>query len=196
MIPAGGGTEAGGDGELTMLPCPEQSPPAHRFRHSEHGEPSRVWFYRTAEGAPVVAAARYDFNAADGVPTKAVLPWTFGRRVWTDRKGSPRDRTGWHCKAPPSPRPLYSLDRLAARPDAPVLVCEGEKAADAASAIFSELVCVTSQGGSMAPGKSDWAPLCGRRVTIWPDHDEPGAAYATEVADLAKRAGAASVQHG
>jgi hypothetical protein len=47
-----------------------------------------------------------------------------------------QDRTGWHFKAPPWPGPLYGLDRLAAQPDAPVVICEGEKAADAAGRLF------------------------------------------------------------
>ena len=194
-IPSGGGGGAAGDDhELTMLPCPGDVPPLSFFRFGDLPIPSRIWTYRTAEGAAVVVAARYDGTTADGTPTKDVRPWTYGRRVWTDRNGEERDRTGWHCKAPPSPRPLYGLDRLAARPDAPIIICEGEKAADAAGLLFPDFVAVTSQGGSKAPGKSDWTPLVGRAVTIWPDQDEAGAGYAAKVADLAKQAGAASVQ--
>lgn len=194
-IPAGGGGEAGDDDDtLELQPCPEQNPPRHCFKHWQHGEPSSVWLYRTAEGEPVVAAARYDFTAADGTPDKHVLPWAFGRRVWTDRNGKPRDITGWHCKAPPEPRPLYGLDRLAARPAAPVLVTEGEKAADAAALLFPDAIYITSQGGSKVPGKSDWTPLQGRRVTIWPDNDEPGAGFAAKVAELVTVAGAESVR--
>jgi uncharacterized protein (DUF927 family) len=194
-IPAGSGGEAGeDDGAVELRPSPEQHPPPHRFKHWQHGEPSRVWIYRTADGGPVVAAARYDFTAADGTPDKHVLPWCYGRRVWTDRKGNPQDRTGWHCKAPPALRPLYGLDRLSARPAAPVLVTEGEKAADAAALLFPDAVCITSQGGSKAPGKSDWTPLQGRRVTIWPDNDEPGAGYAVKVAELVTLAGAEAVR--
>jgi hypothetical protein len=89
-----------------------------------------------------------------------------------DRTGKERDRTGWHCKAPPSPRPLDGLDPIAERPEAAVLVTECEKAADAAAAILPDLVCATSQGGSKVPGKSDWTPLRGRRLTIWPGNDE------------------------
>ncbi len=193
-IPAGGGGDAGDDDDLTMLPCADAVPPASFFRYGDLPEPSGVWVYRAADGAPVAVAARYDGTAADGTPAKDVRPWTFGRRIWTDRKGKAQDRTGWHPKAPPTPRPLYGLDGLAARPAAPVLVTEGEKAADAASAIFPDLVCITSQGGSKAPDKSDWTPLQGRCVTIWPDQDEPGAVYAAKVADLAKLAGAMSVR--
>lgn len=202
-IPSGGGGRAAGDDdELTTTPCPDQNPPARQFRHWKRGEAAKVWFYRDAAGSLMSVVARYDLFNADGSPKlkengkrdKEVLPWTYGRRISTDDKGKKRDRTGWHCKAPPTARPLYGLDRLAARPGAPVLICEGERTADAAGLLFPDHVAITSQGGSKAPGQSDWAPLQGRAVTVWPDQDEPGAAYAVMVADLAKQAGAASVR--
>jgi putative DNA primase/helicase len=80
-----------------------------------------------------------------------------------------------------------------ARPDTHVLVVEGEKAADAAKAIFPDMVAVTSQGGSKASDKSDWSPMRGRNVIVWPDKDQAGADYAAKVTALAKLAGAASV---
>lgn len=84
----------------------------------------------------------------------------------------------------PDPRPLYGLARLAQRPDAPVLVVEGEKVADAAGKIFPDHVCTTSPFGSPNADKADWSPLHGRSVTVWPDNDAPGAKYATDVARL------------
>ena len=194
-IPSGGsGGAADDDDELTMLPCPGEVPPPSFFRFGDLPDPTRIWPYRTAERAAVVVVARYDGTAADGTPTKDVRPWTYGCRIWTDAKGKQQRRTGWHCKAPPSPRPLYGLDRLAARPDAPVMICEGEKAVDAAELLFPDYVAVTSQGGSKAAGKSDWTPLKGKPSAIWPDQDEAGAAYAATVADLVKQAGGASVR--
>ena len=190
--PVPAGSDAGD--VLTMRPSAGEAPPAACFRFGHLPEPSRLWVYRDAQGAPLVVVARYDGTAADGTPTKDVRPWTFGRRVWVDGTGKERAEINWHCKAPPTPRPLYGLDRLAARPDAPVLVTEGEKAADTASGIFPEMVCITSQGGSKAAAKSDWTPLRGRCVTIWPDQDEPGASYAANVAELATVAGATSVR--
>ena len=63
---------------------------------------------------------------------KAILP------LWWDGDA-------WRWKAPPAPRPLYGLDRLRARPDAGVLITEGEKAADAAAALFPSAVCITDR---------------------------------------------------
>ncbi len=81
-----------------------------------------------------------------------------------------------------APTPLYGLDRLAARPDAPVLVVEGEKAADAAAVLFPGRVAVAWQGGTPAVGKADWTPLRGRPVAVWPDADKPGREAAAKVA--------------
>ena len=99
----------------------------------------------------------------------------------------------WRSQGLPSPRPLYRLPALAERPDAPVLVVEGEKTCDAAEEIFPGYIPITSIFGANASHKSDWSPLQGRSVTIWPDNDENGYMYAREVAVLALKSGAGSV---
>ncbi|MBU1157698.1 MAG: DUF927 domain-containing protein [Proteobacteria bacterium] len=124
------------------------------------------------------------FNKEDGC--KETRPLVFcegpdGQRQWR-----------WQMFA--APRPLYGLERLRARIEAPVLLVEGEKAADAAQELFPELVVVTSPGGSNAASKADWSPLQGRLVTIWPDADGAGAKYALQVATLLQEAGAGSLR--
>lgn len=99
------------------------------------------------------------------------------------RQLTPR-ASGWTWKGHPDPRPLYGLDILAARQDAPVLVCEGEKAAEAARPLAPDHVVITWPGGAQAVGKADWHPLAGRRVTLWPDADEPGRKAMLKVRDL------------
>lgn len=193
-IQAGGSRDAGDDEEFTVVPFRSKLPGPGHFRFGDLPVPSALFVYKTAVGVAQVVVARYDVIAADGSSQKEVRPWTLGRRRWTDRKGHPKDITGWHCKAPPAPRPLYGLDRLAALPDGPVLVCEGEKAADAASKIFPDWVCITSLGGAKAPGKTDWTPLQGRQVTIWPDHDEAGVDFAEKVTALMGAVGVDSVR--
>jgi hypothetical protein len=74
-----------------------------------------------------------------------------------------------------------------------VLIVEGEKTADAAADLFPDHVVITSPGGSRAAGKADWSPLKGRNMAIWPDADEPGRGYATDLAKLAGKAGAERV---
>ena len=47
--------------------------------------------------------------------------------------------------------------------------------------------------GARSPAKTDWTPAKGRSVTIWPDHDHPGADFARLVAELADEAGGTTV---
>ena len=157
-----------------ILPIPAQAPPLPA--HPRHGKPSATWIYRDAEGRALFHVCRFD--PPNG--RKQICPLTW----WVD---------GWRWKATPAPRPLYNLDRIAAQPGAPVLVCEGEKAGDAAAQLFPDCPATTAPNGAQAPNKADWSPLKGRRVLIWPDNDQPGQDYAVAIARLARAAGAVSV---
>ena len=86
----------------------------------------------------------------------------------------------------PAGKPLYRQRDLAARPDDPVIVCEGEWCADA---LAKADVLATTSGAADSAGKTDWGSLVGRRVTIWPDNDEAGRRYADAVADLLRAMG-------
>jgi uncharacterized protein (DUF927 family) len=163
------------DAWAPILPAPLPLPPV--VRHRKHGEASRVWEYRDARGALLFAVVRFD--TGDG--RKEVLPFTAGA-------------DGWRFKRPPAPIALYGLNRLAARPDAPVFVaCEGEKTADAAAALFPDFAAVAWQGGAGSAAKADWRALAGRRVVCWPDNDAAGRKSAAEAARLVLAAGAARV---
>jgi uncharacterized protein (DUF927 family) len=74
-----------------------------------------------------------------------------------------------------------------------VLICEGEKAADAAGLLFPDHVAITSPNGAKAADKTDWSALAGRRCALWPDADEAGEAYADEVSKRLHGANAAEV---
>lgn len=159
-------------GGLGKMPLPANIP---------EGARRSGWKYLDAEGRLLFWVCRFDLP--DG--SKEIRPLTCWR--------SPGQAPAWRWKAHPAPRPLYGLDLMASKPGAPILVVEGEKAADAAQGLFPDMVAVTSSGGGKAASKSEWAPLQGRAVTIWPDADSPGKAYAEAVGRLALEAGAASV---
>ena len=167
-----------------IVPVPADAPPM-TFKHPRYGSPSRTWPYHLADGGLAGYAARFDFRKADGTPSKDVLPVTF-----CDLGNGKR---GWRSKGIPEPRPLYRLPELLARSDAPILVTEGEKARDAAQRLLPEYVVTTPMHGAKSPAKTDWTPVRNRTLTIWPDHDQPGADFAQMVAELADEAGAASV---
>lgn len=144
---------------VPVLPAPVDAPEPPKA-HPVRGIPERVWTY--LDGAGQVLGHVYRFRTSDG--GKEVLPLVWARH----------EKTGgseWHWMSWAEPRPLYGLDRLAARPDATVLLVEGEKCADAAALALPDLVAVSWPGGGKAVGKVDWTPLHGRKVIQWPDCD-------------------------
>jgi len=162
-----------------ITPVPDDAPqdiPFHRL-----GVPSLVHHYHDANGKPLQKICRWD--KPDG--TKEFFPLTF--RKYKDSS------CRWTWKGLPEPRPIYGLDRLALNPYLPVVVCEGEKSADAAQKLFPDYVAITSQNGSGSAHKADWTVTQGRAVTIWPDNDKAGDDYAADVATLTQQAGAKSV---
>jgi hypothetical protein len=97
---------------------------------------------------------------------------------------------GWQQRAPNTPRPLYGLNRLShADPTATVLLCEGEKSADAAMRQFPDHVAMSWMGGTGADAGADWTVLAGRSVLIWPDADDPGYKAATRIHTVLLRLG-------
>lgn len=144
---------------VPVLPAPANAPPFPQA-HVKRGRPEKTWIYRDAAGACLGIVMR--FTTSDG--GKEVLPVVWGRHADTGAEE-------WRWMAFPEPRPLYGLDRLAARPGATVLLVEGEKCADAAHAELPDLVVVSWPGGGKADAKVDWAPLAGRKVITWADSD-------------------------
>jgi len=176
-------TSESGDGWTPIVPVPEDAPACDAALR-QYGKP-KLFVYTDADGNRVGVVARYEFER-DGVPEKTIRPWTFceskdGTRVWRQ-------------KAIPDPRPLFNLRRLTQKPEARIVVCEGEQKARMVPNIFPDCVGVASAGGAGSAAKTDWSPLKGRDVVIWPDHDKPGLEYAEDVSRLAHAAGAAKVR--
>ena len=164
---------------FAVVPVPENT--SLTIPHHPRGEPSKTWEYRNAQGLLMFLNCR--FETPEG---KEHRPLTYRQ---FNKDGARR----WAWGGLDAPRPLYGLEQLAKRPDAPVLLCEGEKTADAAQKIFPDYVAITSSGGANGADKSDWTPLAARRVIIWPDNDDAGRKYASTAAQLALKAGAAFV---
>ena len=149
-----------------------QDPPAGNdrpasLRSPDDLDPSHTWVYRTPAGGVKGYVCRYDFEE-HGEQGKKFHQFTFGAYL------NIAEPARWGCKSWKCPRPLYGLECLYGRPDAQVIVVEGEKTCDAARMLFPAAVCVTWPGGSHAANKADWSPLYGRKVIVIPDHDKPG----------------------
>ena len=145
-------------GDWLMVPRIAVAPVLHTSRaYDELGPHTGKWDYLAADGSLLACVYRHDTPSG-----KQYRPWDVRARAMRM----------------PEPRPLYNLPAIAAA-DAVVLV-EGEKCADALRQLG--IVATTAMGcAATAIDKTDWTPLAGKTVAIWPDHDEAGARYAAAV---------------
>lgn len=173
---------------IAIQPIPVEAMNKCPAKHRQHGAPSKVWIYRDAQGQPLMALYRFDLGPdEDGKPRKVFAPLT-----WCQRADG--QTTQWRWQGLPDPRPLLHLDELSQRLDAPVVLCEGEKAADAAAELMSSYVATCWPNGSNSWHKADLTPLKGRAVLLWPDNDSSGQSCMEAVAEKLREIGAASVQ--
>jgi len=131
------------------------------------------------------ATAKWDYHDADGKLIAVVYRY--------DPPGGKKEFRPWDAKrrkmAPPEPRPLYNQPAI--RDANTVVLVEGEKCAQAL--IDAGICATTAMHGANAPvEKTDWSPLAGKNVLIWPDRDKPGWTYAMTAADALLAAGANS----
>ncbi|MBL4834094.1 MAG: DUF927 domain-containing protein [Pseudomonas sp.] len=151
-----------------MQPIPDEAMRCRPGSHYRHKKPSAIWTYRDTQARPLMLVCRFDLKAdGEGKRRKEFAPLT-----WC--KSSKTGKHEWRWQGLPPQRPLLNLDKLAERPGAPVVVCEGEKAADAAASLLPDHVATCWPNGSKAWGKADFTPLKGRNVLLWPDNDQPG----------------------
>ncbi|WP_458068656.1 CHC2 zinc finger domain-containing protein [Rhodanobacter sp. BL-MT-08] len=157
-----------------------------------HVEPSRADAYLGADGSLMGYVLRVEMD--DGKITPAVT-WCIG----------PRGESQWCLQPFPEPRPLFGLHDLARKPDAPVLMVEGEKCATVSAGALPMYAVACWMGGGKGAKYADWSALAGRDVVLWPDADDAGReamlGYIDNtgllhegVAQLAHRAGCASLR--
>ncbi len=133
------------------------------------GPATAKWDYLDAAGQLIAIVYRYDPPGGK----KEFRPWDVKRRKM----------------APPDPRPLYNQPGM--KDAAQVVLVEGEKCAQAL--INAGVTATTAMHGANAPvDKTDWTPLEGKAVLIWPDRDKPGWEYAANAAQAVLDAGARS----
>lgn len=187
---------------VPLLPVPEDAPTWHagqegRVWNIKRGRwwkltPSRADAYRDESGTLLGYVLRTEIEGKKITPT---VTWCIG----------PRGQMQWCLQAFPEPRPLMGLDQLASKPEAPVLMVEGEKCQARGTESLSRYACMTWPGGSKGLRYVDFAPLAGRDLVLWPDADATGLGAMLGyvdgsglihegVAQLAHRAGVRSIR--
>ena len=152
-----------GDNWQLITPIPGNAPDPKEI------EQNLYWTYYDENGNALAHIIRFD--KPNG--SKSYCPLTYWKNPQTGERG-------WKPKALPTPRPLYNLDRIVGNNDDFIVVAEGEKSADAAAKLFGR-TATTSLNGANGVGQTDWTPLFGRNLLIWPDNDEAGQKYADAV---------------
>lgn len=140
---------------------------------AEWGAPVETYKYLDPNGSIIAEVDRFEWDK-NGERKKAFRPWNVATRTYTA----------------PETRPLYNLPNIVSA--AEIVVVEGEKCADAL--IAQNIDATTAMGGAAAPiEKTDWTPLRGRKVVIWPDNDAAGRGYADRLKAHLEAMGALAV---
>jgi uncharacterized protein (DUF927 family) len=143
----------------------------------------KLTFYRyySSKGTPIGCVVRCDKDI-DGDKAKSFAQFSYDRI-----------KNRWQSSWSGDGKPLYNLQEITARVDAPVMVVEGEKTAEAAKILFPDYVVTTSCMGSASPRSSNWSCLSGRDVIIARDNDLTGSRYAKSLDDILTKQGAKSI---
>ena len=130
------------------------------------------YHYYSSKNVPVGCVVRCDKDVAgDKYKSFAMHSYDYIKKQW---------QASWSVEG----KPLYNLPKIVAKPDATILIVEGEKTAEAAKQLFPDYVVTTSCSGAGSPRKTNWSHLSGRDVIISPDNDAGGAKYARVVNDI------------
>ncbi len=139
---------------------------------SKEIESFRTFDYKEKDGSLILKVCRIDLvtpaNDEEGTPAKREKTYRPILRVgekWAMSLGSGMVK------------PLYNLPEVTKKKNSLIFLVEGEKAADALNAIgLTATTCMSS-----ASSNTDWSPLVGKAVCIWPDFDVAGEAYLRDV---------------
>jgi len=145
---------------------------------------SNIYEYTSKEGKLLgysirTLEERLDKETGEMRQVKQVMPVTY---CYNEAKNKSR----WQLKGffdETDHKPIYNAHLLEENSNKPVLIVEGEKAADAAAKLLPEYNVISWMGGTGGVRKVDWSQLQGRNVVIWPDCDESGKLAANYIAN-------------
>jgi KaiC/GvpD/RAD55 family RecA-like ATPase len=148
--------------------------------------------YLSVEAAGAAIAKRlkgcftqqWTYYNADGTEAFKVLRFDECKSLKGDKTYRPihRDGGGYVEGDPPGPLPLYNQPELLDNRNDPVSLQEGEKAAEAARSIG--LLTTTWAHGAESATKTDFRPLAGRDVWLFPDNDAAGRKARAKLCDI------------
>ncbi|MCC5830900.1 MAG: hypothetical protein JJU36_15750 [Phycisphaeraceae bacterium] len=123
---------------------------------------TEVFEYRKPDGAVHCLVVRSD-HPGEGKSIRQMIHDPEGGYRWGGPGGGPH--------------PLFGLELIADADS--VVVVEGERCATVLQR--HGIAAVTSLGGAGKAHLTDWRPLAGKRIIIWPDNDAPGERHGRDV---------------
>ncbi len=135
------------------------------------GNPVESYTYKTRDGKPAFYITKY-ITKEPNKKTKVIED----KKIFVTYSW---DGSKFVKKAWPENRLLYGLEFLNSKP---ILIVEGEKCVNALRRISKHYTVVSWPGGSNALEKTDWTPIHGYDVLIWPDADDVGMMAAEKIA--------------
>lgn len=158
--------------------------PAHRWAESKGLELGGRFAYYDTDGFLLGVRIRFN-NPKDGSKEFKLLSFR-SACVVKDRIR----KEGWRLDGDWGPLdPLYGLEKFHEIGKRQLVLCEGEKATDAANKLLGDQFFATTWGWGSASGtaKADWSLLpADAAVTLWPDKDDPGKKVAEKLAEKIK----------
>jgi Ti-type conjugative transfer relaxase TraA len=182
------------------IPTPEQPAPqlgeGCLSKLAYHNRETARYTYTDAQGNTLFHVVRLE-SKDQTKSGKMTLPLSYGVPT-TDSLDAHGNQPCWSLKRYHSDTsnglPLYNLKALVEEVSKPVLIVEGEKAAEAAKMILPEMVVTTWHGGAGNVHAADLSSLKGRNVVMWPDNDEAGKKAMETLAQRCKETGVKSIQ--
>ena len=191
-----GGAKRNASGWVARCPAHDDHNPSLSL--SDAGGGKVLWHCLTGCSQEAVMAALKDRELIGGGPSK----WSEHEYTYLKRDGSfhlnvyvkrdavtekkikihGRDAVRNSPAGVKPPHPPYRLPELLAAPDKPVVIVEGEHAAEKLRAAWGVLA-TTSKGGAGKWNLTNWSYLKGRNCDLVSDGDEPGRKHMRGLAD-------------
>ena len=149
-------------------------------------QPTHLHLYTDAHGQPLYWKTRAKHQTFDSLTAEQQAATAKA----ADANGSKWIRAFHHdgvAFVPKEPaftggKPLYKWHELLnADAGQSVYICEGEQKADY---LCSLGLIATTSGGKSSAKATDWTPIAGRKVIVWPDFDDAGQSYQADVSSV------------
>ena len=162
-----------------ILPVPVDTPPLPNT-FGWLGEPADVYPIRSESGDLLGYTLRFDDFSSGCGPCGLGRPFYFPLTYWKAADGS----AVWRTKHLSGNLPLFGVDQLRERPNAPVIVTQDERSSSFTDSRYKFAPTAIGVGLISAPDvleRTDLSPIVGRTVYIFPNLGTAGEAFAEQV---------------